>query len=103
MMARRTKLIREIKQVIDSSNVYFQPPESLKLNFPCVICSYDNVESAYADNLSYQRFKHYRLLVVDKNPDSKLPDLIMDHFSYTSPGRPYISDGLYHFPIILHY
>ena len=103
MMARRTKLLREIKQVIDGPNVYFQPPESVKLTYPCVICSYDNEIAIYADNKCYQHYKMYRLLVVDKNPDSKFPGLIMDHFPYASPGRPYIADGLYHFPITIQY
>ena len=103
MMARRTKLLREIKQFVNGPNVYFQPPESVKLTYPCVICSYDDTLSIYADDKCYQKFHIYRLLVVDKNPDSKFPGLITDHFSYASPGRPYISDGLYHFPITLHY
>lgn len=103
MMARRTKLLREIKQVVNGPNVYFQPPESVKLTYPCVICSFDDIVSIYADDKCYQKFNRYRLLVVDKNPDSKFPDLITDHFSYASPGRPYISDGLYHFPITLQY
>lgn len=55
-------------------NVYFQPPESKKLNYPCIIYQLDDYEVMHADNKPYAVTKCYQATVVDKDPDSGIKD-----------------------------
>ena len=38
-MDRRLQLHEELCSVLGSRNVYFQPPETIKLTYPCIIYS----------------------------------------------------------------
>lgn len=56
--------------------VYFQEPPSDKLRYPCVIYHFDGAATRHADNSPYRQTKRYRLTVIDRNPDSRYPDMI---------------------------
>jgi hypothetical protein len=54
-------------------NVYFQPPESLKLSYPCIVYSRSDMDTKFADDIPYAHSKQYQLIVIDKDPDSSIP------------------------------
>lgn len=56
-----------------AGNVYFQPPESLKLNYPCIVYSRSDIDTKFADDIPYAHSKQYQLIVIDKDPDSSIP------------------------------
>ena len=41
-MASRLNLQDKLEEVLGSKQVYFQPPESLKLKYPCIVYSRSN-------------------------------------------------------------
>ena len=53
-------------------NVYFQPPNGLKMVYQCIIYARDSVDVLYADNSPYRHTKKYSVTAIDKNPDSEL-------------------------------
>ena len=55
------------------NNVYFQPPESLKLSYPCIVYSRSDMDTKFADDIPYAHSKQYQLIVIDKDPDSSIP------------------------------
>lgn len=55
-------------------NVYFQPPESIKMKYPCIIYHLNDYFSRKADNKPYMVTKRYQVTVVDKDPDSTIKD-----------------------------
>ena len=57
-------------------NVYFQPPPSVKLEYPCIIYKRDFEKAEFADNGPYKRRLRYQVTVIDRNPDSPLPPQI---------------------------
>ena len=57
-------------------NVYFQPPPSVQLSYPCIVYQRANVKTDFADNSPYSQTKQYQVTVIDKNPDSVIPDKI---------------------------
>ena len=73
-MARRLDLHEELELLLGSTNVYFQPPENIKLNFPCIIYKCNTADSIHADNMLYLYNKSYTVTVIDSDPDSPLPD-----------------------------
>lgn len=44
-MANRLNLHEEFATLLGSNNVYFQPPESVKLNYPCIKYSRVGIDS----------------------------------------------------------
>ena len=70
-MGSRLGLQDLLETLVD--NVYFQPPESLKLNYPCIVYSRSDMDTKFADDIPYAHSKQYQLIVIDKDPDSSIP------------------------------
>lgn len=95
-MKTRIELQAMLEEVMESENVYFQPPASLRIDYPCIVYSINRVDNTYANNKIYKQDYFYELILVDSNPDSKyfkklceIPQCRFRNF--------YISDNLNHF------
>lgn len=95
MSDRRIELQTLLEKILGSRNVYFQPPESIKLKYPCIIYEREDENVKFADDLNYSRTKLYTVTVIDKNPDSDIPDKISD-LAYCIFQRHFTSDNLNH-------
>ena len=82
---------------------YFQKPESIKMTYPCIVYNLSNYDIDYADNRSYAKTKRYTLIVIDKDPDSDIPDKILNYFKLCSFDRFYTAEGLNHWAFTLYY
>jgi hypothetical protein len=102
-MGQRLDLHTELVALLGTTNVYFQPPATLKMKYPCVIYTLADINSTYADNVNYTNRKKYTVIAVDTNPDSTLPESILDSFSYCVFDRHYTSDNLHHSVLTLYY
>lgn len=71
-MRSRLRLHEELVNVLGSRCVYFQPPESLKLTYPCIIYERHDISNTFADDDIYLDPRQYRVTVVDPNPDSEI-------------------------------
>lgn len=102
MAKDRLTLHDELKAVLGSSKVYFQLPASLKLEYPCIIYKRDADNPFYADDKRYLGMKRYLITVVDKDPDSIIPDKMLQ-FPYCSFTSHYTVDNLNHDVYSLYY
>jgi hypothetical protein len=107
-MASRLKLHDEFIDLIGSRNeedkrVYFQPPVSVKMKYRCIRYSKDGTDLLRANDKIYRKTNRYNGVVIDTNPDSDLPDKLLEHFQMCSLGRPYVVDNLHHFPFTIYY
>ena len=75
-MASRLSLQTRLETILGERNVYFQPPESIKMNYPAIVYALEDIENAHADNGVYLSHKRYSLTVIDKNPDSQFVDMV---------------------------
>lgn len=100
-MVKRQDLQQVLKDVLGSNKVYFQPSESIKLTYPCIIYEEVSGNSTRANNALYIYRKAYSILVIDKNPDSELPDKIRA-LPLCDTGNPYKADNLYHWPFTIY-
>lgn len=75
-MAPRSDLQELLTDALGSDHVYFQPPATVKLVYPCIIYHRDNARTAFADDVPYRYTKRYLVTVIDKNPDSDIPDKV---------------------------
>lgn len=102
-MASRLDLHNELCQLLGSKNVYYSPPESLKMKYPCIRYTLSDKHTKYADDRTYKSINCYDVTVIDSNPDSAIPDQILAHFSMCDFNRQYTSNNLNHSILKLYY
>lgn len=83
--------------------VYFQPPASVRMVYPCIRYNWATNYVRYADNFPYHVMRRYDLIVIDEDPASPIPEAVCQMFPYCSMGNSYVADNLHHFPITLYY
>lgn len=75
-MAPRPDLQTLLVSLLGSANVYFQQPPTTGMIYPCIIYRRSEITTIHADDLPYRRMKRYQVTVIDRNPDSLIPDKI---------------------------
>ena len=100
-MASRLDLHEILCSILESRNVYFQPPESLKIQYPAIVYSLSNIKNNHANNKVYTQSRSYQIIVIDKSPDSIISDKI-SQLPYCKFDRSYVSDGLNHYVYTLY-
>ena len=75
-MANRLDLQTLLEDILGSRNVYFQPPESVKINYPAIVYGLDDIKNTHADDIVYLSYNRYWVVLIDKNPDSSFIDMI---------------------------
>lgn len=101
-MGTRIELQSKLEEILGSRNVYYQPPENLKMEYPAIRYSINNIESNHADNTKYSNARCYDIIVIDRLPDNKAIEKILE-LQYSSFERHYVSDNLNHDLIKLYF
>jgi len=83
-------------------HVYFQPPETFKMTYPCIVYERSGIDTWFADNKPYLHVKKYTVTVIDKNPDSRIPDSV-SNLLRCSFNRHFVTENLYHDVFTLYY
>ena len=101
-MASRLELHENLCDILGTRNVYYQPPASIQLKYPCIVYNIDAMNTKYANNGPYIVKDRYTITLIDKDPDSefveKLKALPLSAFS-----RCYQSDNLNHSVFTIYY
>lgn len=95
MNESRLKLHEELVGILGSRNVYFQPPENIKIQYPAIIYSRSDIKNRAADNRVYSQDFEYKVTVIDKSPDSVIVEKL-SKFEFSSFDRHYTANGLNH-------
>ena len=101
-MENRLLLHEKLIEILGSGNVYFQPPESLKLKYPAIIYSRNRIDNRFANDNVYEQDHGYTVMVIDKDPDSEIVDR-MSKFPMTKFDRHYVADNLNHDVFTVYY
>lgn len=101
-MASRLELQSKLEELLGSRNVYYQPPESLKMEYPAIRYSKSAIESTHADNMKYSNANRYDITVIDRRPDNSVIQKILE-LPYSSFDRHYVSDNLNHDVLSLYF
>jgi hypothetical protein len=93
---RRVKIHNKLVDVLGSNKVYFQPPSTTKLEYPCIVYSLSNLISKYAENKMYVYNRSYEVILIHQKPYNGIKDkmLTIDKCRFN---RVYVSDNLYHY------
>lgn len=101
-MASRLDLQTELERILGSRNVYFQPPSSVRMQYPAIVYSRKDVDGRFANDKVYHKLPCYEMILIDKNPDSAFVDKLLD-LQYCSFDRHYESDNLNHDVFTIYY
>lgn len=102
-MADRLELHEKLKELIGNDNVYFQPPASVQLSYPCVIYSIGSGDAKYANNQLYNYTNKYELLFIFKRPTIDVIEKVMRELPKCRIDRVYVTDNLNHYAFNLFY
>ena len=83
-------------------NVYFQPPENIKLVYPCIIYEPDDESRTHANNGIYSLKDEYQVTIIDRDPDSAIRQAVR-MIPMSSFSRFYATEGLNHFIYTLYF
>lgn len=99
----RLDLQNELERLLGSSEVHYQPGPSVELSYPCIVYNRSNSNTAWANGYIYRKKSRYSLMVIDEDPDSQIPDILLDNFQYIRMERVYSADYLNHWIFDLYY
>ena len=101
-MADRLDLQSLLEELLESRNVYYQPPESVKMQYPAIRYSKKKIESVHADDSKYLMRDCYELIVISRTPDHPVIEKLI-LLPYCSFDRHYVVDNLNHDVFTLYY
>ena len=101
-MDRRLELQTLFEELLGSRNVYYQPPESIKMSYTAIKFSRSDIDIRHADDTAYSKMTRYEVTVIAKVPNDPVIDKILD-LPYCSYDRHYVSDNLHHDVLTLYY
>jgi len=101
-MGQRLQLHNIFEGILGSTNVYFQPPANISMKYPCIVYERDNADTIFAGNKPYRYTKRYQVTVIDRDPESPVPEKVaalpMCTFS-----RFFTADNLNHDVFIIYF
>lgn len=100
--SRRLELQSLLERILGSRNVYFQPPSSVKMQYPAIVYNRDDIYNHFADNEVYTQETRYNIIVIDSNPDS-IHVVNISKIPRIKFVRHYVADNLYHDVFTLYY
>ena len=65
------------------------------MSYPCIVYRRSKIDIQYANNNPYRIAKKYEITVIDKDPDSMIPDKIA-MLPRCRHDRNFVSDNLHH-------
>lgn len=102
-MARdRLSLHNKLLSLLGNPNVYYQPPSTITLKYPCIIYKLDDVEGVHANNSKYWGTRKYLITLVSKTPDPTILDDILA-LPLSKFEDPLVVDNLYQYVCSLHW
>lgn len=101
-MGSRLDLQNLLEFILGSRNVYYQPPESIKIKYPAIVYRRNDIDNNFADDIVYMQNHTYQIIVIDADPDSEIVDRV-SKLPMCRYDRHYTSDNLNHDIFILNY
>lgn len=91
----RLKLQKTLENIMGKDKVYYCPPSTLKMTYPCIVYSKANIDATTANDTMYVLHDRYNVTLISRTPDDpRIRQLLSLQGASYSNG--YISDGLCH-------
>lgn len=100
---KRLELDQILRDLLGSGNVYFQPPENVRMSYPCIVYNRQNADSKFANNKTYISCMRYQVSYIDANPDSDFHIKMIETFPMCVYANHFVADNLNHEIFDLYY
>lgn len=94
-MAPRLEFQQLLERLLGSRNVYFQPNENTRMQYPAIVYKRDNLATQHANNDPYVTTTGYEVTSIDPDPDSETP-VKLSRIRTSRFARSFTEDGLNH-------
>ena len=101
-MGNRLDLQAILEKLLGSEEVYFQPPASVKMQYPAIVYNRYRIDNEHADDDVYKQSLEYEVIVIDTDPDSEVV-MKVSQLPRCKHERHYTADGLNHDAFKLYY
>lgn len=101
-MHNRLDLHELLCEVLGSRNVYYSPPESVKIKYPAIVYSRSDIDNKFANDTVYKQSHVYSITVIDDDPDSEIVKR-MSLIPRCKFDRHFVSDNLNHDTFTIYY
>jgi hypothetical protein len=101
-MASRLELHEVLCEILGSRNVYFQPPESVKMQYPAIVYSRRSIDNIHANNSVYMLNNSYELTLIHRDPDNDIVEKLAK-LQTCKFDRHFVSDNLNHYTYTLYF
>ena len=98
----RLQLQQDLEALLGSGNVYFQPPSSVKMEYPAIVYARDDLDAKHADNAPYNTTWRYQVTYISRDPDTDIPKAI-GHLPMCAIVSIFVADNLNHYVFALYY
>ena len=116
-MGKQADLNQELCDLLGSAYVYFDPPENIQMQFPCIIYTREGADVKHANDRVYMFTRRYTVTYVSfdssegvsEYDDKEIEDSqtvverIINHFPLCKYDRHFCVDGLSHDVFELYY
>lgn len=100
-MASRQSLDEKLREL--TQNVYFQPPQTKRITYPCIVYDRAPVDLKRANDNSYMLTHHYTVTYISREPDDGTVDSIALAFPMIRHTSKFENDNLHHDVFDLYY
>lgn len=101
-MSDQVELQSLLEELLESRNVYYMPPENLKMKYDAIRYVKTDIRVDYASDSAYAMRDRYELTVISKLPDHPVIKKLL-RLPYCSYSRQYVADNLYHDVLTIYY
>lgn len=101
-MGNRIELQTMFENILGSRNVYFQPPELMRMAYPAIVYDLGNIDVSYADDGLYTSINQYKVTFITDDPDSEIIGRLM-MLPLCRFDRHYTADNLNHYIYTLYF
>lgn len=99
---RREELQDLLEETLGTESVYFQPPPSFQMTYPCIVYQLNDMTTKFANDVPYLVDKQYQVTSIDRDPDSETPDKLA-LLPKCIFDRHFVSDGLNHNVFVMYF
>jgi len=94
-VASRLEFQALLQTLLGTGNVYFQPPHTFSMVYPCIVYSLSDIDAKHADNDPYILTTEYSVIYISRDPDDSAM-YALARVRSAKFGKTYVSDGLNH-------
>lgn len=92
---RSQELQSTFEELLESRNVYYNPPPSVQMNYDAIVFTRSNIENTFANNNVYGQAYRYEVTTITEDPDAPIIDK-MSRLRMCSFDRHFVADNMHH-------